>query len=587
MLVVFLTSLTGYGTFVYWYMNNQHNNVIKLAQTVGLVLGQDIAKLVLLNDVSAAADITSQLKSFQNLDSMVLFNVEKKALFQYSKKNKSFKTDPLPSKENRKLVINKDKLKFYIDANYQQTHIGYVELNFNIDTLIVVIQRDIGTFLLILVFMILISSFLALHFAKKFTTPILNLVRFLEKIDLLDHIDSRIQTKEENEYGRLYDEVNTMLERLESSHEALKIAATAFETQSGMAITDKNQNILRVNKAFSQITGYEPSEVIGKTPSILKSGKHDASFYLGMHDSLKENLFWMGEITNSHKDGKLVNEHLTIQAVLGENNDVKYYVASFLDITKQKNIEAELSEKKELLIQQTKMAQMGEMLENIAHQWRQPLSAITASASGIKMQKEFEILTDDDLVTSMDTIVKSAIHLSQTIDDFRDFYKDDKIAVSFNIQNSIDKTITLLSSKLKNIDLNIVLNIDSCSVFGFENELIQVFMNILNNAKDEFENQDEEIKLILISTELVENNIIVSFQDSAKGIPSNIINKIFDRKFTTKGNEEGTGIGLYMTKTILEKMSGDISVSNEEFIFEDKMYKGAQFQVTIPLIVEK
>ena len=210
-----------------------------------------------------------------------------------------------------------------------------------------------------------------------------------------------------------------MLDRMESSYEAQKIAAVAFETQSGMTITDKNQRILKVNKAFEKITGYTQEEVIGKTPALLKSGLHDREFYFNLYKTLQKDGIWIGEIKNKHKNGNIYNEHLIIQSVLDFNNEPIYYIASFLDITKQKLIEEKLTEREKLLIQQSKMAQMGEMLENIAHQWRQPLSVITTTASGLKVQQEFSVLTNEELKESLDSIMKAAIHLSVTIDDFR------------------------------------------------------------------------------------------------------------------------------------------------------------------------
>ena len=184
MSVTLITSFTGYGAFLYWYMNNQQNKTVELAQTVGLVLGQDIAKLVLLNDVSFASDITSKLKSFSGLESMVLYKLDEKPIFQYSKDDKSFTVDKLPSNKDIKYILNSNLLKLYINANYQDTHLGFIELNFEIDTIKDVIKKDIKALLVILFFVLIVSYILAHISAKEFTNPILNLVKFLEKIDL-------------------------------------------------------------------------------------------------------------------------------------------------------------------------------------------------------------------------------------------------------------------------------------------------------------------------------------------------------------------------------------------------------------------
>jgi len=342
MLVAFLTGIIGYSSFVYWYMNDQQNRSLHLAKTVGLVLGQDIAKLVLLNKVSAAADITSQLKSFPDLNTMVLYKLNGEAIFQYSKKNISFDVIPLPPQAKREFKITGNSIKLYIDALYQDTPLGYIELNMQVMTIWDVIKQNIKMLVLILLFIFILSYLLAIIFSKRFTKPILNLVSFLEKIDLIDSLKQRVNTKEKNEFGKLYAEVNTMLERMESSQQAQKIAATAFETQSGMTITDADQNILQINKAFTDITGYIAEEAIGKKPSLLNSGYHDDVFYKNMYESLAKYQYWSGEIYNRHKDGTVYPEHLTVQAVLDNNDNVIYYVASFLDLTFQKEAEAKV-----------------------------------------------------------------------------------------------------------------------------------------------------------------------------------------------------------------------------------------------------
>ncbi len=582
MVVTLLTSITGYSVFIYWYMNNQFTKAMELSQTVGLVLGQDVAKLVLLNDVSSASDITSKLKSFSSLESMVLYTLDKKAILQYNKYDKSFSVEPLPSLTSNHYIVKGNLCKMYIDAKYQNTHLGYIQLDFKIDTITDIIKKDIKVLFLILVFMLLVSYLLALFFAKNFTNPILKLVKFLEKIDLVESIDKRITTQERNEFGKLYDEVNIMLDRIELSHKAQKIAAVAFETQSGMIITDKNQKILQVNKAFTKITGYTKEETIGKTPAILKSGLHDENFYLDMYKSLKQNHIWVGEIKNRDKNGNILNEHLIIQSVLNDNDEEIYYVASFLDITKQKLIEAKLTQKEKLLIQQSKMAQMGEMLENIAHQWRQPLSMITTSASGIKAQQEYGVLTNDILNNSLDNIVEAAKHLSNTIDDFRNFYKDDKVKKVFALKGAVESSLNLLSSKFKNQNIIVSIHIENIEISGYENELIQVFINILNNAKDELIKLTEQKRVILISSIQTEDKVTISFQDNAGGVKEGTLAHIFDNHFTTKEEEDGTGIGLYMSKLIIDNMDGEIEASNEKFYFENKEYMGARFKIVFP-----
>lgn len=585
MLVTILTGSIGYTAFVYWYMSNQYNNTLKLSKSIGLVLSQDIAKLVLLNDISAASDIITKLKSFSALKSMVLYKLNGEAILQYNKADKTFSVDKLPDEKHRDSIIKGRDLKLYVNANYQNTNLGHIQFNFKIDTVYDVIKKDIEALFLILFIIVFSSYLLAIYFAKKFTNPILNLVSFLEKIYFTESLTNRIKIEENNEYGKLYDEVNTMLERIEKSHDELKIAAVAFETQSGMLITDKNQKILRVNKAFTKITGYSIDEVVGKTPSILKSGIHNDKFYQNMYSSLGKNLFWIGEINNRHKDGSIVNELLTIHAILDNNDQVIYYVSSFLDITAQKKAEKELKQKESLLVQQSKMAAMGEMLENIAHQWRQPLSLISTTSSGLLLRKSMDIeIPEEEEKKDLEKIGDTVKYLSETIDDFRNYFKPNKSKNLFDIKECYEKAFKLLQSKFKSLDIKVIENLESIEILGFENEFIQVIMNLLNNAKDVLEDKGVENKLIFIDIYKQNDKAVFSIKDNGLGINKDIINRVFEPYFTTKEESNGTGIGLYMSKEMVEKhMDGKLKVKNETYTYENSEYKGACFKVYLPL----
>ena len=237
-----------------------------------------------------------------------------------------------------------------------------------------------------------------------------------------------------------------------------------------------------------------------------------------------------------------------------------------------------------MLLEQSKMAAMGEMLESIAHQWRQPLSVITTAASGMKMQKEYDMLTDENFSESISSIVSAAMHLSTTIDDFRDFFKPNKKEELFSLKDSFHRATELLSSKFKNREIEVIEYIEDVKMMGLTNELVQVFMNILNNAKDALEEIDDKRRLIFIDIYQERNYIIIKIKDSGGGIPLHIINKIFESHFTTKDNKDGTGIGLYMTQQIIEEhLNGKIEVKNLEYQYESEDYKGAQFSINIPV----
>jgi len=236
-------------------------------------------------------------------------------------------------------------------------------------------------------------------------------------------------------------------------------------------------------------------------------------------------------------------------------------------------------EKTQLLLQQSKMASMGEMIENIAHQWRQPLSIISTTSSGLKVQQEFDMINDKLLSDGLNNISESVTYLSNTIDDFKNFYKDDKQKKSFNLSETINKAIHLLHSRFRKKNIEVIMKDSDIEIFGLQNEMIQVFMNILNNARDVLETLESEKKYIFIDLVKKGENITISFYDNANGIDEKYLPRLFDYKFTTKENQKGTGIGLYMSKLIVEKSGGTIEVQNKEYSYKEKNYKGACFTI--------
>ena len=249
-------------------------------------------------------------------------------------------------------------------------------------------------------------------------------------------------------------------------------------------------------------------------------------------------------------------------------------------------LEKELDTRNKQLILQSRMVAMGEMVGNIAHQWRQPLSVISTGATGMKMKKEYDVLEDDEFYSICDAINENAQYLSQTIDDFRNFIKGDTKAVRFDLKNDTDSFIKLVDSTIKKYNIQVILNLkENLKVQGYPNELIQCFINIFNNAKDALiENNSEDNRLICISQIVEDNMVVIEFKDNAGGIPDDIIDKVFEPYFTTKHQKQGTGLGLHMSyNLVVNGMKGNIEVKNDEFEFNSKKYKGAKFIIKIPL----
>jgi two-component system, NarL family, sensor histidine kinase EvgS len=253
-------------------------------------------------------------------------------------------------------------------------------------------------------------------------------------------------------------------------------------------------------------------------------------------------------------------------------------ILSIIDISEIKN-------KENLLIQQSKMASMGEMIGNIAHQWRQPLSLISTASSGMKIQKEFNQLDDDTFNDTLDSITNTTQFLSQTIDDFQNYLKEDKEKKEFDVNASINKILNLIKGSFTNHSINVILDLEEkLFISGYENELNQAILNILNNAKDALLDIDKENRYIHIKSYKDNSGIILEIIDNAGGIKETIIDKVFEPYFTTKHKSQGTGLGLYMThKIITSSMHGDIKITNIKHDFNGKFFnKCANFKITFP-----
>jgi PAS domain S-box-containing protein len=370
---------------------------------------------------------------------------------------------------------------------------------------------------------------------------------------------------------KLEDKSNLLIKALESSINCI-------------VITNKDAYVEWANPAFEKLTGFKISEIIGKNPKeFISSRKQTKEFYSQMWKTILDKKPWRGELINKKKDGSLYDEELIITPVLDEKGEIVNFIAIKQDITYRKIIALEKEEKDKIFFQQSKMAAMGEMLGNIAHQWRQPLSSISTAATGMKLQKELDCLTDDDFNYAMDLINNSAQYLSQTIDDFRGFFdpKNNK-EKEFLISNVIDKALSIVSSQFVAKDIEIIKNIEDISIVSLENELIQVFLNILNNSKDILLKLEGEKRLIFINAYMENKEIIIEIKDNAKGINEEIIDRIFEPYFTTKHQSQGTGIGLYMCQNIIKNhLNGTLSVCNEDYMYKNILYRGAKFTIRI------
>ncbi|WP_141050139.1 transporter substrate-binding domain-containing protein [Aliarcobacter cryaerophilus] len=259
------------------------------------------------------------------------------------------------------------------------------------------------------------------------------------------------------------------------------------------------------------------------------------------------------------------------------------YLNENLQITIDKKTK-ELLEKEAILNQQAKMAAMGEMIENIAHQWRQPLSVISTISSSLKIKRETNMLDDKEFYEALQSINRTSQHLSNTIDDFRNFFSPNKEINKFYISELIKKSKDLIKSRFDKFNIKVIENIDDIEILSYQNELFQVILNLFSNSIDVLSSSQIENKIIYIKIYHDENNLYIEFLDNGGGIKDEFINRVFEPYFTTKHKSQGTGIGLYMSLQIVTKhLNGEISVKNDTFIENNTAYFGAKFTILLPI----
>lgn len=356
-----------------------------------------------------------------------------------------------------------------------------------------------------------------------------------------------------------------------------------------IVITDVKGNIQFANPAFFTRTGYGKEEIIGKNAGQL-GAYYQKDIYKDMWKKIANKQIWDGEFANKDKEGNTFFEKARISPVLGSNGKITHFIKIADDVTEYKTIQADLKSKtdelvalnrnlqkivneeveknqnkEKIMMQQSRFAQMGEMLSMIAHQWRQPLNAISASTIKLRFDKDLDMLTDENFETQTEFIEEQAKKMSQTIDEFMNFFKPAVQSVDFSVNRAVVNVEKMIGAQLQNreIELQNLLG-EEVMVHGIQSEFEHVLLNLISNARDAFEGKSIEHKLISVKAESEHGKSIIVC-DNAGGIPESVIERIFDPYFTTKEQGKGTGIGLYMTKTILQRnFNATIKVHNNE-----------------------
>ncbi|WP_026841287.1 PAS domain-containing sensor histidine kinase [Citrifermentans bremense] len=403
-------------------------------------------------------------------------------------------------------------------------------------------------------------------------------------------------------------DTHIFFERMMEAREQERVAEAKYRSlfenaAEGIFRRTPEGRYLDANPALAHMMGYtSPEELVASITDIGTEVYVDPASYAEMQRVLavhgRAESF---ETQIYRKDGSVIWVSLSLRAVRDSEGKVLFYEGMSEEITKRKIAEAalreseqkyrqlsealelrvqqavdELRQKDKMLIMQGRQAVMGEMLSNIAHQWRQPLNMLALLVQDVQLTHRQTGLSEEFICENVRRSMEIIQQMSQTIDDFRYFYRPDREKLEFTVSEPLDKALALLNGSLRIHSIEIqVLKTGEPAIKGYLGEFVQVLLNILINARDALIASRAASPLITVRLYEEGGETVVSIADNAGGIPEEIKEKIFEPYFTTKGPDQGTGIGLFMCKTIIEKsMNGRLCARNSS--------EGAEFVITVP-----
>ena len=354
----------------------------------------------------------------------------------------------------------------------------------------------------------------------------------------------------------------------------------AIENSNIVSKTDINGIITFVNDEFCNLFGFTKDELIGKNHNIIRHPDTPKENFELLWNTILDKKVYKSTVKNISKNGEDIYLNTTIIPILDEKEEnIVEFVAIRYDITNEVLLQKELEEKQKIIFLQSRMASLGQMLGNIAHQWRQPLTELNLSLFNLK--KAFENENKKEIENLYSNSKNLILGMSSTIDDFTNFFAPKKQKEAFLINQSINEALKILNRVLEDENINIKFDIlKDLEIFGLKNELTQVLLNLINNSKDAFVQKNITNKEITIKTytNTKDDFVYLEYIDNARGLSKELFDKIYEPYFTTKHQSIGTGLGLFICKIVIEN-----SFKGE--IMHENIANGLKFTLKFPKIV--
>ncbi len=380
----------------------------------------------------------------------------------------------------------------------------------------------------------------------------------------------------------------------------------AIENSNIVSKTDIDGIITFVNEEFCKISGYSQEELIGSDHNIVRHPDVPNSTFALLWHTILSKTPYSAMVKNMAKDGSTFYVNTTITPILNNRGEIQEFIAIRYDVTQEAKLKLALEEKEreltqlnqtleqrvaeqtqelyrlnrhleqrvqdevqkneekqKILFAQSRFASLGQMIANIAHQWRQPLTELNLSLFGLKNSLDI----DNNQASNYYKDAKKTIQsMSQTIEDFQNFFNPNKAIEPFDPAESFHDALALIQKDLKKAKITLHTSLGKgVTLTGVSNELTQVFINLLQNAKEALLEKDEEAREISVQITDNDTELLLSVQDNGKGIDEDKLEKIFEPYFSTKHASQGTGLGLFMSRMIIQQsLGGSITAKNHE-----------------------
>lgn len=593
---LFLTLLLSAFIYIETTSSNNFTRAKDLSQSSehSLALASMVKVWVMSNDYVGLEEVLEDFSVYDdlvfatvvNMDGKIIAHTDKKLVGTYvadAHRISFLREAHLHREHNPELFRNEYNIDVMRAIHNKDKRIGFVHLRFDQHSREAKIHQgryqSIGFGLLYLTNAILLLYIIVNTFTKQ-------LESLLETIKKVRAGGKGIRADEGGyeELSLLACEFNSMLDSIASGERRLNEVKERLEyaingTNDGLWDWNLETNEVYFSPRWKAMLGYTDSELpnIFTTwennihPDDVAQARHNVALCHRTAGLLYSNVTRM-----HHKDGHWVWILVRGQTIFAEEGKAIRMVGFHTDITKQKELEAELVEQEELMIAQSRHVAMGEMIGMIAHQWRQPITVIAMGANNMLADIALETVDIENFKHESQQILKQTEYLSKTIDDFRTFFRPNKEKDEIKVIDIFLEAKQIMGKSFEHHNIELVLSDHSSEmILTYSRELLQVVLNLLKNAKEALEAKKVQNAYIHVNIESFTDSIVITVCDNGGGIEETLIDRIFEPYFSTKDAKTGTGLGLHMSKTIVEKhLHGSIRASNSD--------KGACFTVTLP-----